>query len=64
MDIQFNKILIDSLGKACNNLNNVIGYQLDINISNVIKAKTIIEELLNLAELANEENHSINPDKS
>lgn len=55
MDIQFNKILIDSLEKAYNTLNSTINYGLDINLSNIVKARTIIEELLNLARLADGE---------
>lgn len=62
MDIQFNEILIDSLQKAQNRLNNVIGYRLEINISTIIEARTIIEGLIDLAKKANGENYGVNPE--
>lgn len=60
MDIQFNKVLVNSLEKVLDNLNNIAGCGLEVvNITNIIKSKTILEEVLNLVRLSDGKNNEV-----
>ena len=60
MDIQFYKVLVNSLEKVLDNLNNIAGCGLEVvNITNIIKSKTILEEVLNLVRLSDGKNNEV-----
>lgn len=60
MEIDFEDILVDHLNHVNNCLNDVVGYNTQVNFEKVIEAKTIVQQILQLIYLKNKTNKDEN----